>query len=245
MFFEQTLVEFQLNEVDPKILRAIMKICAMLTCLGLLATDTLLAQGMGGAMGGGRGGGMGGGRGGSERLVMPNIARETMILSMPEGWRAAQPVSGEEKMDIYIFPEGQSSADWTETLRQEAYLTTVGMQSAERVYELRTASDGESCSNFTSEILEQEPENGYSMIVWRQSCQPSEDLFFSSLHKAVLGNDGLYILNKIWKYEPSNRIWRRWENYFEDVYVCDPVRTEHSCRLVRPAPGNAAGGRGQ
>ena len=135
--------------------------------------------------------------------------------------------------------------DWTETLRQEAYLTTAGMPSAERVYELRSAGDAENCPNYSSEVLEQEPENGYSMIVWRQSCQPSEDATFSSLHKVVLGDDGLYVLNKIWKYEPSNRIWRRWENYFEDVYVCAPDRPEHRCRPLPQDPGNATGGGGR
>ncbi len=176
-----------------------MTIRVVLACLGLLFAEISSAQRMGG--------GMGGGGIGRQQSVMPNIVREPMILSMPDGWRATQPLRDENKMDIYIFPEEQSLSDWTETLRQEAYLTTSGMQSAERVYKLRTASDGENCPNFMSEVLEQEPENGYSMIVWRQSCQPSEDLFFSSLHKAVLGNNGLYILSKIWKYEPSNRIW--------------------------------------
>jgi hypothetical protein len=176
---------------------------------------------------------------------MPNVVRETMILSMPDDWHAAQPLRDANKMDFYLFPEEQDLDDWTETLRQEAYLTTAGMPSAERVYELRSAGDEENCPNYTSEVLEQEPENGYSMIVWRQSCQPSEDAIFSSLHKAVLGNDGLYILTKIWKFEPSNRIWRRWENYFEDVYVCDPIRPEHSCRPIAPDPGNATGGGGR
>lgn len=219
-----------------------MPIRAVLILVGFLFAATVFAQ-MGG-MGGGRGGG---GAGGEERRrpVMPNIARETMILSMPDEWHAGQPLRDANKMDFYMFPEGQEVANWTETLRQEAYLTTAGMESAERVYELRTASDGENCPNFTSEVLEQEPENGYSMIVWRQSCQPSDELTFHSLHKAVLGNDSLYVLNKIWKYEPSNRIRRRWESYFEDVYVCDPVRTEHPCRAVRQDPGNATGGGGR
>jgi len=197
-----------------------------------------------GGMGGGRGG-FGGDDDGRPQPRMPNVVRETMILSMPDDWHAAQPLRDENKMDFYLFPEEQGLDDWTETLRQEAYLTTAGMPSAERVYELRSAGDEENCPNYTSEVLEQEPENGYSMIFWRQSCQPSEDAIFSSLHKAVLGNDGLYILTKIWKFEPSNRIWRRWENYFEDVYVCDPDRPEHRCRPIAPDPGNATGGGGR
>ena len=109
----------------------------------------------------------------------------------------------------------------------------------------RNPASGDLIVKHTSEVREQEPDNGYSMIVWRQSCTPAEDVIFSSLHKVVLGNDRLYILNKVWKEDPSNRIWRRWENFFEDVYVCDPNRPEHPCRPIPRDPGNATGGGGR
>ncbi len=175
---------------------------------------------------------------------MPNVDRETMIVTRPDDWSAPVGSSDENKTDIYRFPDGEEYADWTEMLRQEIYNTTAGMETAERVYELRSAGDQENCPNYTSEVREQEPDNGYSMIVWRQSCTPAEDVIFSSLHKVVLGNDRLYILNKVWKEDPSNRIWRRWENFFEDVYVCDPNRPEHPCRPIPRDPGNATGGGG-
>ena len=176
---------------------------------------------------------------------MPNIDSETMIVTQPDDWTAPQAASDTNKLDIYRFPDGEEYADWTEMLRQEIYNTTAGMETAERVYELRSAGDQENCPNYTTEVREQEPENGYSMIVWRQSCTPAEDVIFSSLHKVVLGNDRLYILSKVWKEDPSNRIWRRWENYFEDIYVCDPNRPEHPCRPIPQDPGNATGAGGR
>jgi len=219
-----------------------MKIHAVLVCAGLLCAGQSSAQ-MGGGMGGGRGGGDEGFQ--RQRPVFPSIDRETMILSTPEDWHSTQPLGNENKVDLNYFPEGEDHSEWTETLREEIYRTTAGMESADRVYELRSVGDSKNCPNYTSEIREQEPENGYSMIVWRQSCQPSEELTFSSLHKVVLGNDRLYILNKIWKYEPSNRIWRRWEDFFEGIYVCDPNRPEHGCRPLPQDPGNATGGGGR
>ena len=119
-----------------------------------------------------------------------------MIVTRPDDWSAPQVSSDANKTDIYRFPDGQEYSDWTEMLRQEVYNTTAGMETAERVYELRSAGDQENCPNYTSEVREQEPENGYSMIVWRQSCTPAEDVIFSSLHKVVLGNDRLYILEQ-------------------------------------------------
>ena len=104
-------------------------------------------------------------------------------MMRPDDWNTAQSSSDANKTDIYLFPDDQEYTDWTEMLRQEAYNTTAGMETAERVYELRSAGDQENCPNYTSEVLEQEPENGYAMIVWKQSCTPAEDQTFSSLHK--------------------------------------------------------------
>jgi len=218
-----------------------MRITAAVACVAFLYGGQVIAQ-MGGGMGGGRGGD-GAGRGAPP--VMPNVDRETLIMSMPDDWHAGQTLSDENKMDFYLYPEDEDHVDWTESLRQEAYLTTAGMQTAARVYELRTDGDGKNCPNFSSEVLEEDPENGYSTVVWKQNCQISEGQEFASLYKAVVGNDRLYILSKIWKSQPSNRVWRRWENYFEEVYVCDPNRSEHRCRAMARDPGNATGGGGR
>ena len=211
--------------------------------VGLLAAATSMAQmGMGG---GGRGGGNNGGMGMGQRPVFPQVNRETLIMTRLDDWVSAPATATANKTDVFLFPTGEDSSNWTEALQQEAYNTTAGMESAQQVYELRSAGDQENCPNYESEVREDEPDNGYSTIVWRQSCQPSPEATFASLHKVVLGNDRLYILSKIWKEEPSGRIWRRWENIFEDIYVCDPTRAEHTCRPIPPDPGNATGGGGR
>jgi hypothetical protein len=187
------------------------------------------------------GGGMsGGGAGGGERPampeIMPNTDRETMILSLPEEWYASVPLSDDLKTDTYLFPTGQDHSDWTETLRQEAFRSTNGIGTAQRVYELRSASNETNCPDYMSKIRDEGPENGYSMIYWEQLCEMSDDEAVASLHKVVLGNDRLYILSKIWRYDPANRVWRNWRDYFEEVYVCDPNRSDHPCRPIpRPA----------
>jgi hypothetical protein len=186
-----------------------------------------------------------GGRGGGQvpPEIMPNTDKETMILSLPEEWYPTQPLGNDNMTDSYLFPVGQDHAGWTETLRQEVFNTTAGIEAAERVYELRSASNQESCAVYTSRIRDDGPENGYSMIFWEQLCELGEEETIASLHKVVLGNDQLYILSKIWKYDPPNGTWRDWRNYFEDVYVCDPNRPEHPCRPMQLPPRDGQGGR--
>ena len=192
--------------------------------VGLLCVEQAAAQR------GGRGGGQ------APPEIMPNTDKETMILSLPEEWYPTGPLGNENMTDSYLFPIGQDHSGWTETLRQEVFNTTAGIEAAERVYELRSASNQESCSVYTSRIRDDGPENGYSMIFWEQLCELGEEETIASLHKVVLGNDQLYILSKIWKYDPPNGTWRDWRNYFEDVYVCDPNRPEHLCRPMQLPP---------
>ncbi len=214
-----------------------------LICIGLLLFAQAFAQ-MGGRGGGGGGGG--GGQRPTPPVIMPNTDRETMILSLPEEWYAATPSSDEHKTDSYLYPTGESPAEWTETLRQEAFFTTAGIETAERVYELRMEANEESCPDFSAKIEDDDPDNGYSAIVWSQVCVLGEEQTMASLHKVVRGNDRLYILSKIWKYDPPGRVWRRWRNYLEDdVYVCDPTKPEHECRPMQlPAGAGGRGGRG-
>ena len=111
---------------------------------------------------------------------------------------------------------------------------------ADRVYELRTQGDANNCESFTSERLGEGPENGYSMVFWRQVCEFADGQSLALLNKAVLGNDQLHIISMIWKQDPPNRAWSQWTNYMNQVYVCDTEREEHPCRTGRP-PGGPAG----
>ena len=189
--------------------------------------------------------GMGGG-GAPAGMGAPPILRdpegETMVMTLPNGWTPYRR-SADDKDEIYIFPSGQDATDWQETLRQEAFNSTAGIESASRVYELRTENDPKSCADYSSELLGEGPENGYSMVFWKQSCELADGRTMASLHKSVLGNDRLYILSMIWKRNPLSRQWQRWETYMGQVQVCDPDRPEHPCAPAGGMRGACPGAR--
>lgn len=205
-----------------------MRIFALIFGALILFTAPAVAQmGMGG---GGRGGGMGMGPG-ITGTMLPRIDGETLIQTPIGGWDAAPPAQTDNKVEVFMFPRGEDSSNWTEAYQREAFHSTAGMESAMRVYELRSQGDQQNCPNYESDVREDEPDNGYSSIMWRQSCERAPGQVFTSLHKVILGNDRLYILTKIWREEPSGRAWRQWEGTFEETYVCDPNRREaHPCR---------------
>ena len=185
------------------------------------------------------GGGMGGPQGMAGQVVLRTPEGETMMVPVPDGWTPYRR-EAEEKDESYMFPRGQEPSDWQEALRQETYRTAAGITSADRVYELRAEADENNCTSFASELLGEGPENGYSMVFWRQVCELPEGQTLASLNKTVLGNDRLHILSMIWKQDPPTRSWTQWANFMDTVFVCDPDRAEeHPCR-----PAGAPAGMG-
>jgi hypothetical protein len=79
-------------------------------------------------------------------------------------------------------------------------------------------------------------------IYWRQVCETDGGVD-ARLSKVILGENQLYIISKLWRYEPRDRDWTRWDEYLQNVYVCDPVRAGHRCRPI--GRGLTQGGRGR
>ena len=190
---------------------------------------------------------MGGGSGfdTAERAAQtfPDVTEETMIFDVPAKWYPYYRRT-DDMVDTYIFPTGQEPEDWEETLRQQTFLGHAGVTEPRQVFDLRSQSNQSNCRRYEPEILGDGLENGYPMFYWRQVCETAADTV-SSLNKVVLGTEQLYIISKVWKEEPRDREWERWETYLQSVYVCDPRTEDHRCRPIRTIGGAGMGGRGR
>ena len=61
-----------------------------------------------------------------------------------------------------------------------------------------------------------------------------------TLNKAILGNEKLYVVSKVWKSDPGQEERFEWEQYLRGAFVCDPTTLENPCI----PPSNGRGGRG-
>ena len=171
----------------------------------------------------------------------PRITSEKMILRAPEKW---YPYSKPDDavVDTWFFPAGDDPSNWTETLRVQQFSQPSGVQSSSALFRMRSENARESCSEYESEILEDQLENGYPMTYWRQTCDSlsSPGEIATSLNKAIYAVDRLYVLSKVWKYRPDESAFSRWQGYFEDVYVCDSANPDHGCRPSGSEPMEAS-----
>jgi hypothetical protein len=178
---------------------------------------------------------MGGGPPPEEKI--PEVDKETWIYKFPDKWYPFSRTS-DAKLDTYIFPAGQNPQKWKEGLHFEEFLTTVGVKQASDVFELQTKGTHTPCVDYTAELVRDQPENNYSMNQWSVRCNYADKSTLVTLNKAILGNDKLYIAKKMWKYEPKETEMKRWSEYFDQVYVCDPRTGVNSCKPPnRPTRG--------
>ncbi len=204
-------------------------------CVAMLfSLNTAYAQ-----MGGGGGGGGGGNRL-APAYIPPDVEEESLIFSLPAKWYPYYKTT-DAKVDTFIFPTGQEPTDWKEALQIERYLTTLGVTDARQVYAART--QGTNCSEHSVTLSKEAPENGYSTAQWVENCIREDESMSVTLAKTILGNDQLYIVTKIWKYEPWDSHMSEWEDYLDEVFVCDPnTGTSHPCRPPNRQPGARPGG---
>lgn len=176
-----------------------------------------------------------GGMGAPPREVIPDVDSESLIIQVPAKWYPYYRQT-DDKVDTFIFPTGQEPAEWKEALQLERFLTTLGVSSAEQVYEVRT--QGSNCTKHSVELSKEADENGYSMAQWVENCSQADDTELVTLVKTIVGNEQLYVINKIWKYQPRDSDMSEWERYMDRVYVCDPT-TEgaNPCRPPNREPG--------
>ena len=195
---------------------------SLLVAITMLATQLSVAQ-MGGM--------------GAPSAALPNVDKESLIFQVPSKW---YPYFRETdaKVDTFIFPTGQEPSDWKEALQTERFLTTLGVTTASQVCALR--AQGTNCAEHSATLSKEADENGYSMVQWIENCTRVDDSVVVTLGKVILGNEQLYVVSKIWKYQPRDSDLEEWKRYMDTVYACDPTTGgRHPCR---PPNGGAAGG---
>lgn len=176
---------------------------------------------------------------GEQQAFVPDVDEESLILLRPDKWYPYFSES-EQKVDTYYFPTGQKPEKWKEALQSQRYRTTLGVTDAAQVQQARTQANKANCMDHQVTFVTGGTENGYSKNEWTEVCTSNSDSTLVTLNKVILGNEQLYSVSKIWKYEPKASDMEEWRQYLSQVYVCDPTTGANPCRS--PNGGRGRGG---
>lgn len=160
---------------------------------------------------------------------------ENLLQGMPAGYK----IGFQERQGPIILtemvPESESVEEWTEMVTSQLF---IGLKSVSpetfraesRKKWLEACKDG----NF-AEIASGE-ENGYPMALWMLSCPHSKAPGRPEItwFKAIRGQDAFYVVQKSFRFEPSNEQVQQSMRYLRQVGVCDTRIPQRTCPVVKP-----------
>lgn len=161
--------------------------------------------------------------------VLAQPGTEMLTRNVPTGYHVEREENGGDSMTTMMLPHGQAGNEWTELVTTHAFLGR--KTSAERFQLAMAAAWLELCRDGTAARVTQGTENGYAFSIWSQSCphNPATGRPESSWTKAIEGNDGFYLVQKSFRFEPSDAQVLESIEYLGSVTVCDPRLPDRQC----------------
>ncbi len=166
---------------------------------------------------------------------------ENLLQGMPAGYK----IGFQERQGPIILtemvPESESVEEWTEMVSSQLF---IGLKSVSpetfraesRKKWLEACKDG----NF-AEIASGE-ESGYPMALWMLACPHSKAPGRPEItwFKAIRGQDAFYVVQKSFRFEPSNEQVQQSMRYLRQISVCDTRIPQRACPVVKPPDAEGA-----
>lgn len=163
-------------------------------------------------------------------------ASETLLQDLPAGYRIDAERQEENTVTADMVPEAETAMNWTEKVTTQIFL---GMNRTTPEGFLTTLATAwlEACDDGTASRVGHGEENGYAFSIWAQTCprnattgKPEHTWF-----KAIRGNDAFYLVQKSFRFDPTDEQIRASIEYFRSVMVCDARLADRPCPTLVPA----------
>jgi hypothetical protein len=165
------------------------------------------------------------------------FVNENLLHGLPAGYKIDFEARKGNMVMTEMVPQAESVKNWTEMLTSQIFLglktaTPAAMQA--RMQQTWAAS----CQGAQFANVASGQENGYPFAVWIQDCplnattgKPERTWF-----KAIQGNDSFYLVQRAYKFSPSNEQVTAAMQHLRDVKVCDSRLPDRPCPTVnKPA----------
>lgn len=158
---------------------------------------------------------------------------ENLLVSLPPGYKIdfQQKKGGAQITEM--VPSNETVHAWTEMVTVQVFSGMKGVtpdQFRARMQQLWTTS----CANAVAGPVTQAVENGYPIAFWMMSCALNKQTGKpeTTWFKAIRGNDSFYVVQKAFRFDPSNDQIVQWTLYLKKVAVCDTRLKERACPVA-------------
>lgn len=157
------------------------------------------------------------------------LQNENLLVSLPPGYKVDFQQKNDKMSISEMVPAAENVHAWTEMVTVQVFF---GLRIAPEQFRARMEKLwGDSCANSQFNTVGKGVENGYPALVWIQTCPLNKQTGKPEITwmKAIRGNDSLYLVQKAFKFTPSDEQVTTWTKYLRDVAVCDSRRAERAC----------------
>jgi hypothetical protein len=164
------------------------------------------------------------------------LVNENFLVPLPPGYKIDFRDKKKNMLMTEMVPVGETVSNWTEMVTVQIFYDFAATpdQFRERLQVLWAGS----CPGAKFSTLSSEAQNGYPAILWVQKCflngatgKPEHTWF-----KAIKGKDASYLIQKAFKFEPSEAQIALWVGYLKGTSVCDSRVPERACPPVKQNP---------
>jgi|KBSMisStaDraftv2_1062788.scaffolds.fasta_scaffold43714_5 hypothetical protein len=162
------------------------------------------------------------------------LVNENLLVTFPAGYKAGWQDKKPNLQMTELVPNSEAVENWTEMVTIQTFF---GMKAAPEQFRDRLAKLWiSSCSGGAARDVAKGPQNGYATLTWFLSCplNPSTGKPEMTWVKGIQGNDSFYVVQKAFKFMPSNEQLAPWTEYLNKVQVCDTRLPDRPCPKLTP-----------
>lgn len=169
-------------------------------------------------------------------LVLPclswgaDLKNENLLQTLPPGYKIDFQTRQGNMIISEMVPQAESVNNWTEMITSQVFLGMKNITPEQFQTRMQQAWMS-ACKEGKVISLAKGEENGYPFAFWLQYCPLNQGTGKPEItwFKAIKGNNSFYVVQKAFKFEPSQKQVVQWSRYLRTVSVCDTRLPERAC----------------
>jgi hypothetical protein len=163
-------------------------------------------------------------------LSFAELKDENLLQSIPQGYKIDYQTQQGNVLLTEMVPKAETVNNWTEMVTTHVYLGAKNLSHESFQAEMEKSWLA-ACKGGEIAPIKKGNENGYAFSMWVQTCPnyPATGKPEDTLLKAIKGNDSYYVVQKAFRFEPTDEQISRWVLYLRTVGVCDTRLADRPC----------------
>jgi hypothetical protein len=167
-------------------------------------------------------------------MALADLENENLLVSVPSGYKIDYQKKQGNVLMSEMVPVNETVNNWTEMVTvQIFYDLKIAPEQVRGKLEQGWAG---SCPGSQTKLITQGVERSYPSIMWVMFCpmNPSTKKPEKTWVRGIQGADSFYLVQKAYKFTPSQEQEAQWLGFLNGVSVCDSRVPERACPKIKP-----------